>query len=340
MNRLLLIVLFLIPSLARAGTLIALDGGSAFVARDGSVEEWTSDRRLRTWHGVEAPLAIAVTDDVVIVSAIDGGVVAIERASGRKRALRNELGTITAMLETPRGVIALAGQRGALGVVESAHVAPVVEVGRDSAGLRLHGGSLYVTSRAERTVSRVSLEDGSVLARVSSAGVAADLEVDSSGVYLTYPLLGQIEILDEETLASRELFRLGSAPADLALRPAGTPIGAGTFFVADPAAGAIVADERSQSATASFFRAFLRGFLGLGLARAEAFRPDGRPDRVVTNGTVVWSQDSVSGTIWRITGRSIIEIGRADPGAYAVADNGTLIFMDAAAGTLRWYDPD
>ena len=307
--------------------------GAAYVARAGIVQEWTPRGMTREWPGVEIPLAMSVTDERVAVAGVGGVLLLI---GGEVSRVPTD-GRVTELLETPSGLLALEGQTGRIGWIRAGRVVPFTEAGRDAAFLRHHDGAIYVTSRVAQHVTRISLADGSTITGAISSA-PSDMEVDASGVYLTMPGEGRIEILETRTLEPSENFRLGGAPVDLALGGSGGPVRAGPFLVADPGASAVIRDERSQSRFQAFLRGFLRGFLGLGLARAEAVRPGGRPDRVAARGNAGFAQDSVSGRIWHIEGKRAHEIGRSPGGAFAVDGNGSLVHYDAATAELRWYD--
>lgn len=320
-----------------AATLIEIGEGRAWIAREGRIEEWTRNGLSQSWEGPALPAAMLHQGNRTIVSGIDGELVVVDHHSGVASSVQLQQ-TVTEMIATPHGVVLLEGASGEIHLLREHEAAPLTSAGADAADGRYADGSLYLYSRAQRTISRVSLDDGSSVIAPLSA-VPSDLEVDQSGVYVTYPEEGAVEVFDRISLASRERFRIGSAPVDLALASSSSLASGGSFVVADPAAGAVIRDERSRSVVSSFLRGFLRGLLGIGLARAEVFRPDGRPDHVRV-GRSVWAQDSASGKIWRIDGKQIAEIGIAPAGAFAVSERDSAAWIDRASGQIRWYDPD
>lgn len=329
MKRLLLASLLLHPVQALADPLITVSGGLTIVARYGTLDVHDAAGDVVSWPLTEAPTAVAAGGGSIAVAS-EREITIIRDGASRTIATPSQIDHLVFAGENLWAADRLGGlvfEVRSNGLIQRAALGP------DLSPLSTDGSRIFVAARGAAEIVRI---DGDAIARTAVPRGVADIEVHGDGVYVAVPASGELLVLDSSDLSLRERFRLGSAPADLAIGGSGTALSAAKIWVADPAHGAVIADEASQSTLAAFTRGFLRGALGLGLARAEVHHVPGRPVRLALAGRSVVTQDLSSGTLWLVGRSRLRELGKAGDGAFATdQETRRIAWIDLETGGLR-----
>ncbi|HVT44149.1 MAG TPA: hypothetical protein VMT00_07155 [Thermoanaerobaculia bacterium] len=205
----------------------------------------------------------------------------------------------------------------------------------DPAFLEVSGNRLYVYSRASGSVVEYEIPTLRQLRTATADRFASAFVVDDRTGYLVYPRSGRMQTISLAGMNSDEPMSVAAVPTDLAPAMPGGVLTPGTLVIADPASKRLWHIERAESAVSAFSRGFLRGFLGLGIARAPGRESPPGIDRVWPVGSSEIAYDSASRTLYRISrDGAVVLAADAGPRSFAVAagrlvlwKNGQVLFV-------------
>jgi len=268
------------------------------------------DRRMElvggwTVDGVQnATMIVAGGDRVVVLDALHNEAVVVELANGRSKRMKTA--------ETPIDAAFVNGRLYIL--ARDARLLNDMPLQADM--LEEANGKLYAYSR----VTGLLHEIGGRTFRLKP--FAADLELDGTTAYLTYPREARVRTVDLTSGVIGEV-AVGAVPVDLAFAGGGTALSARILAVADPSAKRVWLTESTQSTAAAVGRGFLRGVLGLGLFGDRASQFPTGVDRVETKGRLWIAYDSSSGTLYHFDRKQSRVLARnLAPHAFALTENG------------------
>lgn len=309
---------------------LAATTNGILVARDGRIELYDDNARTLRWtspdgvvnataivtSGSRAAVLDALANDAAIVDLTDGRVTHVH--TGETPIAGAFIGSDLYLLERDARTLERIGTDG----VRASLATPA-----DPAFLAPTNGRLLVYARTTGELEEVTLAPFAVSRRVAVPPFASHLEADAKHAFLVYPREGKIVTvaLDTFTPSSQDV---GAVPVDLAVTSK-------DLAIADPSAKRVWIVEGPQSLSQAVARGFLRGLLGLGIARRDSDFPTGVDRVVARNGRWV-AYDSASGALYSVAkGTSTLLAKHVSPQTFAITRDGAVIVWNDEVRRLQ-----
>ncbi len=213
-----------------------------------------------------------------------------------------------------------------------------IRVPLGAALLRSSGGAIYVYSPITGTVESF---DAKSLKRIASHDLpkfASDLEVGPPYGYLAFPGEARLVAFSLSSLTEVERFDVGAVPIDIELTGVANVLSSGSLLIADPSSKRVWQVDATQSTASAAGRGFLRGLLGLSIAKGKGATFPSAVDRIIAAHGRIYAYDSAQGVLYATRGGSrqsaIRKTSIPSHRLFAITSEG-LMFWDVAVGRVR-----